>query len=125
MSTQLAFLQEGILEEGVGGHLEGQSPGVRNPGLCSVTWLYFLLDQGKRPPNRCRSLWAECWSQLWGLGAAGRVGPWCSSPVGPTASADGVTALEACVSWAPAAQVPLSLLAEVDSDLSALSMLGL
>lgn len=59
MGTQQTFLQEGILE-GVGGHLEGQSPGVWNPGLCSVTLLlYFLLDQGKRPPNRCRSLWAE------------------------------------------------------------------
>lgn len=47
------------------------------------------------------------------------MGPWCSSPVGPTASADGVTVLEACVSWAPATQVPLGLPVEADSDLSA------
>lgn len=101
MSTQLTFLQEGILE-GVGGHLEGQSSGGRNPGLRSVTLLlHFLLDQGKRPPNRCRSLWAKLLEPVVGPGAAGRMGPWCSSPVGPTASADGVTVLGPCVSWAP------------------------
>lgn len=44
IGVALAFsLQEGILEEGEGGHLEGQIPGGRNPGLCPVTLLLVIF----------------------------------------------------------------------------------
>lgn len=54
-----------------GGWAPGRAEPRRKPGLYSVSLLlYFLLDQGKRP-----NFGPNCWSQLWGLGAAGRMGP--------------------------------------------------